>query len=176
MKPDRKVNGGPVFIIDGARTPFLRAKGKPGPFRASDLAIQCGRVLLGRQNFDPTELDEVILGCAAPGPEEANISRVVALRTGCGDHIPAWTVQRNCASGMQALDSAAQNILTGRSDLVLAGGTESMSHYPLMFNSGMVDWLSDWNRMDSSINTLSWTHWQNSNSGSTTLPKTRPGG
>ncbi len=136
----------PVYVVDGSRTPFLKIRGKPGPFRASDLALAAGRPLLLRQPFAPAELDEVILGCIAPGPDEANIARVVALRLGCGNKVPAWTVQRNCASGMQAVDSAALDIATGRSELVLAGGTESMSHHPLLLNQRMVAWLADWNR------------------------------
>ena len=138
--------GRDVFVVDGSRTPFLKAQGKPGPFRASDLALAAGRPLLLRQSFSPETLDEVILGCISPGPDEANIARVVALRLGCGDKVPAWTVQRNCASGMQAVDSAALDIASGRADLVLAGGTESMSHHPVLLNQRMVGWLADWNR------------------------------
>src|SRR5215470_9650706 len=114
----------PIYIIDGARTPFLKARNRPGPFSASDLATDAGRVLLVRQSFTPPQLDEVILGCAAPSPDEVNIGRVAALRMGCGEKVPGWTVMRNCASGMQALDSAIANLRTGRSNLVLAGGTD----------------------------------------------------
>lgn len=131
-----------VYIVDGARTPFLKAKGKPGPFSASDLAVKAGKELLGRQFFPPTAIDEVVVGCVMPSPEEANIGRLIALRLGCGQSIPAWTVQRNCASGMQALDSAAKDIALGRCDLVLAGGTESMSRAPLLYNEGMTNWLA----------------------------------
>jgi len=134
----------PVYIIDGARTPFLKAKSAPGPFAASDLAVQAGRALLLRQPFLPTDLDEVILGCAAPSPDEVNIGRVLALRLGCGDKVPGWTVMRNCASGMQALDSAAANIQSGRSQLVLAGGTDALSRAPLLFSDAMVRWLAGW--------------------------------
>ncbi|MCU7936345.1 MAG: acetyl-CoA C-acetyltransferase [Candidatus Thiodiazotropha sp. (ex Dulcina madagascariensis)] len=136
----------PVFVVDGSRTPFLKARGKPGPFLASDLAVAAGRPLLARQPVPSEALDEVILGCISPGPDEANIARIVALRLGCGDQVPAWTVQRNCASGMQAVDSAALNIASGRANLVLAGGTESMSHHPVLVNPSMVAWLADWNR------------------------------
>lgn len=75
-----------------------------------------------------------------PGPDEANIARVVALRLGCGDKVPAFTVMRNCASGMQALDNAAMQIASGRSNLVLAGGTDAMSHalYYLIKNGLLV--------------------------------------
>lgn len=131
----------PVYIVDGSRTPFLKAKGKPGPFTAVDLALGCARPLLARQPFSPEQLDEVIVGCVMPGPDEANIARVIALRLGCGKKVPAWTVQRNCASGMQALDSAAKDIALGRAHLILAGGVESMSHAPVLFNNDMVGWL-----------------------------------
>jgi acetyl-CoA C-acetyltransferase len=139
----------PVYVVDGSRTPFLKALNGPGHFRASDLAVAAARPLLARQPFLPDLLDEVILGCVSSGPDEANIARVVALRLGCGDLVPAWTVQRNCASGMQALDNAAHNIASGRSNLVLAGGTEAMSHHPIILNNHMVTWLAHWNRAKS---------------------------
>ena len=107
------MNHEPVYIVDGARTPFLKARNRPGPFAASDLATAAGRALLLRQPFEPTELDEVILGCAAPSADEVNIGRVAALRMGCGQKVPGWTVMRNCASGMQSLDSAITNIRAG---------------------------------------------------------------
>jgi acetyl-CoA C-acetyltransferase len=133
----------PVYVVDGARTPFLKSKNRPGPFAAADLATQAGRSLLIRQKFAPTELDEVILGCAAPSVDEVNIGRVAALRMGCGQKVPGWTVMRNCASGMQALDSGVNNILAGRSSLVLAGGVDALSRAPLLYNDKMVLWFSD---------------------------------
>lgn len=132
----------PVYIVDGARTPFLKARSGPGPFSASDLATQAGRALLMRQRFAPSDLDEVILGCASPSPDEVNIGRVVALRMGCGNQVPAWTVMRNCASGMQAIDSALANIQCGRSQLVLAGGSDALSHAPLLYSKAMVLWFA----------------------------------
>ncbi len=134
----------PIYIIDGARTPFLKARNRPGPFAASDLATAAGRSLLLRQRFAPTDLDEVILGCAAPSPDEVNIGRVVALRMGCGNKVPGWTVMRNCASGMQAIDSAIANIRSGRSELVLAGGVDALSRAPLLFSEAMTVWLANW--------------------------------
>jgi acetyl-CoA C-acetyltransferase len=133
----------PIFVIDGARTPFLKAKNRPGVFSAGDLATQAGRTLLARQKFAPQDLDEVILGCAAPSVDEVNIGRVAALRMGCGHKVPGWTVMRNCASGMQALDSGINNILAGRSNLVLAGGVDALSRAPLLYNDRMVNWFSD---------------------------------
>ncbi len=133
-----------VHVVDGARTPFLKAKTGLGPFTGSDLAVHAGRALLVRQPFEPTAFDEVILGAALPSADEANIARVVSLRLGCGEKVPAWTVMRNCASGMQALDSACVNIVAGRASLVLAGGTDAMSHAPLLFGPAMVNWLAQW--------------------------------
>jgi acetyl-CoA C-acetyltransferase len=133
-----------VNIVDGSRTPFLKAGAKPGPFLASDLAVAAARPLLLRQPFGPTDLDEVILGCVMPTADEANIARVASLRMGCGKAVPAYTVQRNCASGMQAIDSAAKDIQLGRANLVLAGGAEAMSHAPVMLNDQMVAWLGRW--------------------------------
>ena len=133
----------PVYVIDGARTPFLKARNRPGVFSAGDLATQAGKTLLVRQRFEPTQLDEVILGCAAPSVDEVNIGRVVALRMGCGQKVPGWTVMRNCASGMQALDSGISNILSGRANLVLAGGVDALSRAPLLYSDRMVLWFAD---------------------------------
>lgn len=144
MAASNKKYAKPVYLVDGNRTPFLKARGRPGPFKHADLGIYAARSLLLRMPFEPTEFDEVIFGSTMPGPDEANLARVVALRLGCGDHVPAYTVQRNCASGMQALDNAAMSIASGRSDLVLAGGIEAMSHAPLLFHPKMVNWLADW--------------------------------
>lgn len=139
-------NSRPVYVVDGSRTPCLKARGIPGPFTAADLAVRAAQPLLARQPFAPCELDQVILGCAAPGPDEANIARIVALRLGLGRAISAFTVQRNCGSGMQAIDSAARDIACGRSSLVLAGGAEAMSHAPVLYNEKMVGWLGQWQK------------------------------
>ncbi|OFZ91323.1 MAG: acetyl-CoA acetyltransferase [Betaproteobacteria bacterium RBG_16_64_18] len=132
----------PVYIVDGARTPFLKSRNRPGPFAASDLATAAGRALLMRAPFSPSELDEVILGCAAPSVDEVNIGRVAALRMGCGLKVPGWTVMRNCASGMQSIDSGIANMMTGRSELVLAGGVDALSRAPLLYSDRMVTWFS----------------------------------
>jgi acetyl-CoA C-acetyltransferase len=132
----------PVYVVDGARSPFLKAQKGPGPFAASDLATQAGRALLLRQPFAPEDLDEVILGCAAPSPDETNIGRMVALRLGCGHKVPGWTVMRNCASGMQAIDSAIADIQRGKAELVLAGGVDALSRAPLLYSDEMVRWFA----------------------------------
>ncbi|WP_374552446.1 acetyl-CoA C-acetyltransferase [Sphingobium yanoikuyae] len=133
---------GPVYIVDGARTPFLKARGGPGPFTPVDLAVQCGRPLLLRQKFAPTDFDQVILGCVNVIADEANPARVAALRLGCGTQTTAFTVQINCGSGMQSMDTAYRYIADGGSDLILAGGAEALSHAPLVFRQDAVQWFA----------------------------------
>ncbi|MDH5631471.1 MAG: acetyl-CoA C-acetyltransferase [Gammaproteobacteria bacterium] len=131
-----------VFVVDGARTPFLKARGQTGPFSAADLAVAAARPVLARMPFEPESIDEVVIGCVIPSPNEANIARIISLRLGCGKSTPAHTVQRNCASGLQAVATGRERILLGYSDLVLCGGTESMSRAPIQWNTAMVNWLS----------------------------------
>ena len=137
------MNGVKVYVVDGARTPFLKARTEPGPFSASDLAVACARPVLARQPFKALQIDEVIVGCVIPAADEANIARLIALRLGCGKRVPAHTVQRNCASGLQAVASAAERIVLGRANLVLAGGTEAMSRAPIQWNNSMSGWLGN---------------------------------
>lgn len=141
---EKPLKGRAVYIVDGSRTPFLKMRSGPGPFKAADLAISAARPLLLRQPFEPDAIDEVVAGCITPAPDEINIARLIALRLGLGHKVPAWTVQRNCASGMQAIDSAWRNITYGYAELALAGGVESMSHAPILFGEKMVRWLSLW--------------------------------
>ena len=133
--------GRPVYIVDGARTPFLKAGTRPGPFSPVDLAVQCGRPLLARQPFAPCDIDEVILGCVNVPADEVNPGRVAALRLGCGNQVPGWTVQRNCASGQQSIDTAWRYAAAGHADLVLAGGAEALSHAPLLFSKAAAGWF-----------------------------------
>jgi acetyl-CoA C-acetyltransferase len=107
-----------------------------------DLAVACGRPLLLRQPFPPQAFDQVILGCVNVMADEMNPARVAALRLGMGDEMTAFTVQINCGSGMQSIDTAYQYIREGLSDLVLAGGAEALSHTPLLFRSSAVNWYA----------------------------------
>jgi acetyl-CoA C-acetyltransferase len=131
----------PVYLVDGARTPFLKARGKPGPFTPVDLSVQCGRPLLARQVFDPQILDLVILGCVNVIADEMNPARVAALRLGLGEDMVAFTVQINCGSGMQSIDTAYRYIRDGSHEMILAGGTESLSHAPLVLRRSAAEWF-----------------------------------
>ena len=132
----------PVFIVDGSRTPFLKARSGPGPFTPVDLAVQCGRPLLARQPFSPTDFDQVILGCVNVIADEMNPARVAALRLGMGEDMVAFTVQINCGSGMQSIDTAYRYIREGQADMILAGGTEALSHAPLVWSNSGVRWFA----------------------------------
>ena len=132
----------PVYLVDGARTPFLKARGKPGPFTPVDLAVQCGRPLLARQPFARDAFDLVILGCVNVIADEMNPARVAALRLGMGVAMPAFTVQINCGSGMQSIDTAYRYIREGKQDLILAGGAEALSHAPLVLREEAVEWYA----------------------------------
>lgn len=132
------------YVVDMNRTPFLKVKGQPGPLTAADLGVYSARQIIQRNNHIRKTIDEVITGCVMPSADEANIARVISLRLGLPESVPAYTVQRNCASGLQALDNAYQSIQLGRSELVLAGGTEAMSRAPLLFREEMAHWLGAW--------------------------------
>lgn len=133
----------PVYIIDGARTPFMKARSGPGPFTPVDLAVQCGRPLLARQTVAPQGYDLVILGCVNVIADEMNPARVAALRLGMGEDMVAFTVQINCGSGMQSIDTAYRYIRDGSADLILAGGTEALSHSPLVLRQEAVEWYAN---------------------------------
>jgi acetyl-CoA C-acetyltransferase/acetyl-CoA acyltransferase len=132
---------GAIWILSGVRTPFVKAG---GPFRDMP-AYELGRIAVGevvaRTELDPVRIDEVILGNCAQPAEAANVARVTALRAGLAEPIPAVTVHRNCASGMEAVAAASQRITAGEAKLVLAGGTESMSQIPLMYTPEYAHWL-----------------------------------
>ncbi|HEY3214971.1 MAG TPA: acetyl-CoA C-acyltransferase [Candidatus Eisenbacteria bacterium] len=130
-----------TWILGGLRTPFAKAG---GPFRSTP-AYELGRMVIAevvsRNGLDPASLDEVILGNCAQPAEAANVSRVIALRAGIPESVPAVTVHRNCASGMEAVAAAAYRIAAGAARLVLAGGVESMSQIPLLYPLAYGTWL-----------------------------------
>jgi acetyl-CoA C-acetyltransferase len=132
-----------AYIVDATRTPFLKARTGPNAFSNSDLAVAAGEALLLRQPFEPSAIENVVVGSTIPDPDEPNIARIIALRLGCGNHVPGFTVMRNCASGLQAIDSASAQIMLGRNHLVMAGGTDAMSHAPLLFNEAATKWFAD---------------------------------
>jgi 3-oxoadipyl-CoA thiolase len=120
-----------VFLCDGVRTPFGRHRGGLSMVRTDDLAAMPLRWLLERHPRIASHVDEVILGCAnQAGEDNRNVARMAALLAGLPVSVPGVTVNRLCASGLEAVGQAARAIALGEADLVLAGGVEGMSRAP----------------------------------------------
>ena len=119
-----------VVIASPVRTPVGAHGGALRSQRAQDLAAIVFRAVFERTGLDPAVLDEVILGNIGQPSDAANIGRVAALMAGVPLHVPGYTVQRNCASGIQSITSAYQAIQAGDGEVYLCGGTESMSNIP----------------------------------------------
>jgi acetyl-CoA acyltransferase len=122
-----------VVVVDGVRTPYARAAGELADVPAVDLGRTVLRELIERCELDVETVDEVIVGNTGMPADAANLARVVALEAGVPRRVPAFTVQRNCASGMEAVTSGALRIRHGEAEVVLAGGVESMTGMPLLF-------------------------------------------
>jgi acetyl-CoA acyltransferase len=122
-----------AYLIAAVRTPGGKAKkGKLRDVRPDDLAAVALRAAVERAGLDPARIDDVILGCAFPeGEQGMNVARVASLRAGLPVEVPAQTVNRFCASGLQTVATAAERILAGAADVVVAGGVESMSLVPM---------------------------------------------
>jgi acetyl-CoA C-acetyltransferase/acetyl-CoA acyltransferase len=127
------MNAEPIVIIAGVRTPFAKLGTSLAGLGAADLARTAILGLLVRTAIDPSQIDEVILGCVAQPADAPNMARVAALRSGIPKQVPAVTVQRNCASGTEAITQACLRIQCGEGSLYLVGGVESMSNIPLLF-------------------------------------------
>ena len=121
-----------VVIVNPVRTPVGSHGGALRSKRAQDLAEIVFRAVLEQTELDPVVLDEVILGNVGQPSDAVNIARVAALMAGVPIEVPAFTVHRNCASGMQSVTSAYQAIQTGDGEVYLCGGTESMSNIPYL--------------------------------------------
>jgi acetyl-CoA acetyltransferase family protein len=122
-----------LVIVDGVRTPFCKAGTDLAALGADELGRIAVNALLTRTAVDPAIVDEVILGCVAQPPDAANLARVISLRAGIPQSVPAVTVHRNCASGFEALTQAQEKLCAGRGSVFVVGGAESMSNIPLLF-------------------------------------------
>jgi len=120
-----------IVIVDGVRTPIGRYGGVLKDVKSGFLASRVIESVLEKANVSPTIVDEVILGEVRQTSEASNVARVAALRAGIPSSTPAFTVNRLCASGMQAIASGVQQIQSGQAKAVIAGGTESMSNAPI---------------------------------------------
>jgi len=122
-----------IAIVNGIRTPFCKMGSNFNYLSAQELGRIATRELIERSGFDIKNIDEVIFGCVGQPADAANIARVIGLLAGISKNTPAYTVHRNCASGIEAVVSAAIKIQVGEARCILAGGTESMSNIPFYF-------------------------------------------
>lgn len=121
-----------VVIAGACRTPIAKLGGALKSFSNQDLGTQILRGLLERSRLAPSEVDEVILGCVGQQSDAHNVARVIAVRAGIPHAVPAYTVNRNCGSGLQSIHNAVQSIRSGESELIVAGGVEVMSASPFL--------------------------------------------
>lgn len=137
-----------AYILASYRTPGCRAKkGKFKELRPDDLAAAALTGLVERSGVDAARIDDILLGCAFPeGEQGMNVARIAALKAGIPVHVPAQTINRFCSSGLQAIALAAERIMTGFADCIIAGGTESMSCVPMGGNkySANPGLVADW--------------------------------
>ncbi len=123
-----------IAIVDGVRTPFCKMNTAFNYLSAQELGRIAARELIERSGFDVKNIDEVIFGCVGQPADAANIARVIGLTAGIPKTVPAYTVHRNCASGIESVVSAAIKIQVGEGRCILAGGTESMSNIPFFYS------------------------------------------
>jgi len=121
-----------AYLVEAVRTPVGRRGGGLSSVHPADLGAHPIRALIDRTGVDPAAIDDVIYGCIDNlGAQACDIARTSALVAGLPDHVPGVTVDRQCGSGQQALSFAAQAIVAGTADLVIAGGVQNMSRYPI---------------------------------------------
>lgn len=123
-----------IAVVNGIRTPFIKAWSSFDRLSAQKLGALCVSELLQRTEIDPNLIDEVIIGCVGQPIDAANVARVISLQAGIPKSKRAYSVNRNCASGFEAITSAVEKISAGLDEIVIAGGAESMSNAPLVFS------------------------------------------
>jgi len=121
-----------AYIVDAIRSPVGRRRGSLAEMHPADLGAHAIRSLMARQEFDPGALEDVVFGCLDTlGPQAGDIARTCALAAGLPLHVPGTTVDRQCGSSQQAIHFAAQGVMSGTQDLVIAGGVQNMSMIPI---------------------------------------------
>ena len=141
-----------VYLVGGVRTPVGRYGGALASVRPDDLAALVVAEAVARAGIDPAHLDEVVLGAAnQAGEDNRNVARMAVLLAGFPDDIPAYTVNRLCASGMTAITQAALAVRAGDADLIVAGGVESMTRAPWVQAKPEKAWAKPGAAFDTSI-------------------------
>src|SRR3954470_24570008 len=121
-----------AYIVDAVRTPVGRRGGSLSQIHPADLGAHSLNALVDRTGIDPNAVEDVVFGCVdTVGGQAGDIARTCWLAAGLPDHVPGTTVDRQCGSSQQAVHLAAQAVLSGTSDLVVAGGVQQMSMIPI---------------------------------------------
>ncbi len=132
-----------IVVVDGLRSPIAKAYGKLNNLQAEELGSIIAKELVLRSGISYKQFDEVIIGNVAQPTHAANIARVIAIKAGFPISTPAYTVHRNCASGMQSISSAIEKIHSKQGELYLVGGVESMSNIPLLHTQAFKNILTE---------------------------------
>jgi len=141
-----------AYIYDGLRTPIGRHAGKLAPLRPDDLAAEVIKEVVARNAIDPAQISDVVMGCVTQAGEDSrNVARFAALLAGLPPTTPGVTVNRLCASGLQAVVDAARAITCGEGDLYVAGGVESMSRAPYVIGKSDAPFSREVKMFDSTI-------------------------
>ncbi|MDO9490552.1 MAG: beta-ketoacyl synthase N-terminal-like domain-containing protein, partial [Sphingomonadaceae bacterium] len=121
-----------AYIVDAVRTPTGKKKGSLAGVHPADLGAHVISAIVERGGFDPAAVDDVVWGCVdAIGPQAGNIGRSCWLAAGYPESVPGVTIDRQCGSSQQAIHFAAQGVMSGTQDLVLAGGVQNMNAIPI---------------------------------------------
>src|SRR5919106_6589808 len=141
-----------AYIYDGLRSPIGRHGGKLAPLRPDDLAAEVLKEVVARNNIEPGEISDVVMGCVTQAGEDSrNVARFAALLAGLPPTTPGVTVNRLCASGLQAVVDASRAITCGEGELYIAGGVESMSRAPYVIGKSDAPYSREVKMFDSTI-------------------------
>ena len=128
-----------IYLVEGTRTPFCKMGSNFANTSASELGVSATKALFAKMDLDPDLIDESVMGCVCQPADTANITRVIALKSGVPKSVPAYTVHRNCASGFESITQAHDKINAGRGSVYLSGGTENMTQAPFLYRKSAVD-------------------------------------
>lgn len=143
-----------IAIVSGIRTPFCKGGGALKDLTADELGTYAVKELVARMPIDPSLVDELIMGNVLQPLHATNIARVIAVKANLPLKMPAYTVSRNCSSGMESVTSGAAKILIGQDEIIIAGGVESMSNVPILFPKQMKEFLQNLSRAKTWIDKL----------------------
>ncbi len=125
-----------AYIVEAVRTPVGRRKGGLAAVHPADLGAHVLKALVSRSGIDPSAVEDVVFGCLdTVGPQAGDIARTAWLAAGLPEEVPGVTIDRQCGSSQQAVHFAAQGVMSGTQDLVVAGGTQNMTQIPIAFAS-----------------------------------------